>query len=286
MIKLALTDLDDTLIKNGMPHVSEHGAAAIHAMLDEGLHFAPVSGRIPSAMGWMFDHDEALYQCAALSNGQMIYVDGELVHAEEISGDVLNEVAVALRDEGDAALCMYDVLAPDEIASGYFVTDDKQHLERIQGRFRHIPGDAPYLTEPTYIKANIWCDGTRERATEVRDMLRERFRELDFVFPSPTAPLIDIMPAGWDKGTATRFLAELLGYGLDEVATFGDSENDLAMIRAVPNSVAVANAAPEVARVARWHIGSAADDAVADALFDIARAARTGDMPAFMRDER
>ena len=284
MIKLALTDLDDTLIKNGLPHVSERGSAAIHALLDAGLHFAPVSGRIPSAMGWMFDYDEALYSCAALSNGQMIYVDGRLVHAETISGELLEEVARMLTETGDTALCMYDVDAPDENASGYFVSADDAHLDRMAARFRHIKGRAAHLTEPTYIKANIWCAGSRERLERVRDDLRERFCELDFVFPSPTAPLLDISPHGWDKGTATRYLAGELGCDLSEVAVFGDSENDLSMLLAVPNSVAVANASPEVARVAHWHIGPAADDAVADALADIARAAATGSMPSFMRE--
>jgi hydroxymethylpyrimidine pyrophosphatase-like HAD family hydrolase len=58
------------------------------------------------------------------------------------------------------------------------------------------------------------------------------------------------------------------------------------MIEAVPNSVAVSNASPEVARAARWHIGSSADDAVADALFQIAEAAETGELPAFMHEAR
>ena len=106
---------------------------------------------------------------------------------------------------------------------------------------------------------------------------------MDFVFPSTTAPLIDVSPHGWSKGSAVRVLAETLGITLDEVAVFGDSENDLAMIEAVPNSVAVANASEQIARVSRWHIGQSADDAVADALFDIAATARTGTLPTFMQ---
>lgn len=105
---------------------------------------------------------------------------------------------------------------------------------------------------------------------------------MDFVFPSPTAPLIDISPAGWSKGKAVELIARMLGIGLDEVATFGDSENDLSMIKAVPNSVAVSNASAEVALAARWHIGASKDDAVADALFQIAEAARECSMPEFM----
>lgn len=48
------------------------------------------------------------------------------------------------------------------------------------------------------------------------------------------------------------------------------------MIDAVPNSVAVANATEAVTAAARWHIGAAADDAVAGALHQIAACARDG----------
>ena len=286
MIKLALTDLDDTLIKNGMPRASDKALAGIHAMLDAGLHFGPVSGRIPRAMGWMFNDDEACYATAALSNGQMIYLDGELVHVERLDGAELNRVAEILSRIPQAALTVYDVNAPVEDEAGYFVSPDAEHLAGCRECFKHIKGGVSRLVDPTYVKANIWCAGSREHITEVRDMLREEFPSMDFVFPSPTAPLIDISPAGWSKGTAVRFLADELGIGLDEVATFGDSENDLSMIEAVPNAVAVSNATDEVKRAARWHIGSSADDAVADALAQIAKAASTGSMPAFMQDAK
>lgn len=284
MIKLVLTDLDDTFIRNGLPRATDHGLAGIHAMLDAGLHFGPVSGRIPNAMGWMFGHDAPCYATAALSNGQMIYIDGELVHVERLDGGELNRLAEWLSHVDGACLCMYDVEAPEEDDAGFFVSPNREHLARCRRRFAHIRHEISRLDEPTYVKANIWCDGSREHLVEVRDSLREEFPSMDFVFPSPSAPLIDISPTGWSKGTAVRYLADELGLGIEEVATFGDSENDLSMIEAVPNSVAVSNASDEVLKAARWHIGASADDAVADALFQIADAARMGEMPAFMNE--
>lgn len=54
MIKLVLTDMDDTLIPAGHDGASDYAIEGIHAMQAAGLHFGPVSGRQPSAMGWMF----------------------------------------------------------------------------------------------------------------------------------------------------------------------------------------------------------------------------------------
>jgi hypothetical protein len=73
------------------------------------------------------------------------------------------------------------------------------------------------------------------------------------------------------------------GITLDEVAVFGDSENDISMLEVVPHSVVVRNASADALAVANYRIGLSADDAVADALADIADAAATGGMPHFMR---
>ena len=284
MIKLVLTDLDDTLIKNGLPCATDHALAGIHALLDAGVRFGPVSGRIPSDLGWMFNNDAACYATAAPVNGQMIYVDGELRHVEALDGSELNRLAQVLTDIPDACLALYDLETSSEEGSGYFVTSSATHARDCMRLFPHFHRFVPSLDKPTYVKANAWCAGDRDHITAVRDRLHEEFPSMDFVFPSPTAPIIDISPAGWSKGTAVRLLAQELRLSIDEVAVFGDSENDLSMITAVPNSVAVSNASPEVAQAARWHIGASADDAVADALFQIAEATKAGKMPSFMID--
>ena len=54
MIKLVLTDMDDALIPAGHDGASDYAIEGVHAMQAAGLHFGPVSGRQPSAMGWMF----------------------------------------------------------------------------------------------------------------------------------------------------------------------------------------------------------------------------------------
>lgn len=284
MIKLVMTDLDDTLIAHGLPRATDHAIAGVQAMIAAGLHFGPVSGRIPNDMGWMFDHHKECYATGAYCNGQMVYVDGELVHAEPLSGEELNRLAAVLADTGRAILTMFDVWEGDINTAGYFVSPDAAHAERMLSRFGAAKRWVKRLDEPTYLKANIHVEGTREEQEQVRDMLREEFPTMDFVFPSNFAPLLDILPHGWNKGSAVKVIARELGITLDEVATFGDSENDLSMIEAVPNAVAMGNASDLIKRAARWQIGASADDAEADALFDIAAAAKTGSMPSFMRD--
>ena len=58
--------------------------------------------------------------------------------------------------------------------------------------------------------------------------------------------LIDIMPDNTTKGNGIRVLAEKLGIPVSEVAAFGDSMNDEAMLRAAGFSVAMGNAEKEI----------------------------------------
>lgn len=283
MIKLILTDLDDTLIPVGAPCVSERARAAIHALLDRGIHFGPVSGRIPSAMGWMFANDSACYATGAFSNGQILHLDGRQVGVKELPFDALERVEHLLDQHGHAALAIYDVQG-DGRAVLYSGVPEK--IQQDQQIFSESNGQIHQRLDPSahYIKANIHVSGGYEERCALRDHLRDEVPELGFVLPNANAPLIDISPAGWDKGSSVRALAAALGVSLSEVVCFGDSENDLAMIQAVPNGVAVANASDEIKAAARWHIGASKDDAVAAALEDLARATDVGTLPSFMRE--
>ncbi len=285
MIKLALTDLDNTLIPLGAPHASLRAIAAIHAMLDAGLHFGPVSGRVPAAMRWMFGGDEACSRTGAFVNGQLVYVDGQLVHEELLPGEELAEVGTWIGGYEGCALVVYDLDDLTETTDGtaYYMGATAEELARHESTFGRRPRLIERLDRPTYIKSNVRCDMPWHEMIALRDELRERFPAFDFVFPTLYGPFIDILPHGWSKGCAVKVLSEHLGLTLDEVAVFGDSENDISMLEVVPHSVVVRNASADALSVANYRIGLSADDAVADALFALAEAAKTGECPAFLR---
>lgn len=291
VIKLALTDLDDTLIPFGQPCASEASRAAIHAVLDAGLRFGPVTGRLPADMTWMFSDDETCYATGAFANGQVVRVDGEVVREVTISATALTHAQQVLDEFGGGAVCLYDPWQLGQIA---YITAEGERLRKdpppTWGSItRILPAVTDFATgyaaedgQPGYVKANIQTTCPDAERPALMELLRREVPELRFVSPNPKAAVIDIIPIGWDKGCGVRVLADALGLTEDEYVAFGDSENDLAMIDAVPNSVAVANASELIAGRARWHIGACDDAAVDAALLDIAAAAAEGCLPAFM----
>lgn len=284
MIQLALTDLDNTLIPFGWPSASKHAREAIHTAIRSGMHVGPVSGRVPAAMRWMFAGDELCYATGAFINGQIIYVDGKVIREQAIEGELLDEVGRYLRDKEGVALALCDITRVTGISDGAisYVGATAEELRRHASFFGDDYQVLDHVDQPSYIKTNLRCDLPADQVAELQQELRSQFPELSFVLPMNGGQFIDVLPAGWDKGKAVVFLADYLGLSLDEVVVFGDSDNDLAMLESVPNSVTVANAMPEIAARSRWHIGPATDDAVADALLDIVAANGRGELPTFM----
>ena len=75
-----------------------------------------------------------------------------------------------------------------------------------------------------------------------------------------------ISAAGVSKAAALEELCDELGVGAAEVVAFGDYPNDLPMLEWAGHAVAVANAHPDVLRVADEVTASNVDDGVAAVL--------------------
>jgi Cof subfamily protein (haloacid dehalogenase superfamily) len=276
MVKLALSDMDNTLLAYGRPFVSRRAIEAIHRLGSVGVRFAPASGRGIHELRHFFQDDDASVSTALAANGQQVYVDGELVKEVFVDHDAVVRAAESLRGLGDACIIIYG----DGTHPTCAVDLSPAVLDSIRDLFPlgvQAVGEVP---DHPFVKACVAVAGSDEHVAAVGERLRELCPELDFIPPVPN--WFDIVPAGWTKAEGVRILVDYLGLGLDQVVAFGDSDNDLAMLRLVPDSVAVANANEAARAAARFRIGSCEDDAVARALEDIACATERGCVPAFM----
>ena len=131
MIKLVLTDMDDTLIPAGHDGASDYAIEGIHAMQAAGLHFGPVSGRQPSAMGWMFKNRSECFSTGAFCNGQVMFVDGEVVASRAIDNDALMRLADYLEQETDDTFLKVYSLGDDFWGNdAYCVTSNPERVRR------------------------------------------------------------------------------------------------------------------------------------------------------------
>ena len=132
---MALTT--ESLMSVSYTHLAGHDGASdyaiegIHAMQAAGLHFGPVSGRQPSAMGWMFKNRSGCYSTGAFCNGQVMLVDGEVVASRAIDNDALMRLADYLEQETDDTYLKVYSLGDDFWNNdAHCVTSDPERVRR------------------------------------------------------------------------------------------------------------------------------------------------------------
>lgn len=279
MIKLVLSDMDNTLVPLGASFVSERTMEAIHEAMGAGVRFGPATGRDYFELLRFFRMDESCIRTGILSNGKRVRVDGTYVKTVLIPRDALVRIDQALRPEKGMFLVCY----PEDtnlLNPAYGVGTTSEELAVFERRTRFNGAVVDEVPDEPFIAATIACPGPPERMDRCRQIVAEAAPEMRIVSPIPE--WFDIMPQGVSKAAGLDPLLEAMGITADEVAVFGDAENDLEILRKVRYSVAVANATDEVKATANYHIGAADEEGMADALLEVARAARDGDMPRFL----
>ena len=265
-IKLILTDIDGTILPYGKKMVPARTIAAFHAVQAAGIHAGPATGRGYTWVPPFFDNDQACVSTCIATNGSEVFLDGQKIRESHLDVASLREVAAELQGVPGAGLITFDggtpLLCEGSIEDLAKVFPAYASTCRILG---FVPDEAP-------IKANLFFGDLPER--EYEELIVHLHREvpgLDFDIPQPG--FANVMPHGSNKATAIDVLAEALGIGLDQVVVFGDNGNDVSMLSHVPHSVAVANASDEAREAARWHVGHCDDEAVAQAMEELAQGA-------------
>lgn len=114
-------------------------------------------------------------------------------------------------------------------------------------------GELP--SDGAVISAGIFVDTRFNAIDDLRRIAESTCPDL--AFPQPAPFFLDVIERGWTKASALPALLDAMGITPEEVAYFGDSENDLTMLEAIPNSYAVANASPEARGAAVNTLGPA-----------------------------
>ena len=266
-IRLILTDIDGTILPYGQRVVSERTRKAFHAAQAAGIHVGPASGRGFSHVPASFDGDVSCSSTCLATNGMEVYLDGELIHRAYIGWEATEHIARALDGVPHAGLIYFEDGLP------VLVTGDVEDLAQSFPMYARECRRQENVPHHDFDKVNVFVAGGMDHTRVVFDLLVAKVPEIDFNIPMDG--FINTLPRGWSKASGIDVLCEALGIGLDQVVVFGDGGNDVEMLAHVPNSVAVADAAPEAAEAARWHVGRCEDEAVAAAIEVLA----AGDWP-------
>ncbi|WP_057811670.1 Cof-type HAD-IIB family hydrolase [Furfurilactobacillus siliginis] len=250
VIKIIASDLDETLL-NTDGTLGEKNIAAIKEAAAAGVYFVPNSGR-----GYKSFEDNLTALGLAQKEGQYkISFNGAAIL--ENAGDKVIatnglpfELAQGVFDAGrtfDDVSCHVYLL--EKLYIYHQTPTDAAYMKSRQVSFEKLTTpDISFLQDQPIMKV-IFETPDVARQHELADYVMARFGEqVDVTFSS--GRYIEFNRKGVNKGQALLQLAKLLNVAQKETMAVGDNFNDLPMIEAAGIGAAVANAVPEVAKLA------------------------------------
>ena len=272
-IKIIALDLDGTLL-DSEKRLSEVNRAALERAAAKGVLIVPTTGRffgmMPPAV-----RDLPFVRYAITINGAQVY-DRETDTAI-VRDEIPLEMALQVMETLDRYDVIYDcyrqnwgwmTAALQEKAADY--ATNEHYLKMVREFRKPVPELKQHLRETAAdgdVQKIMLFAPNRERSAAI-DCLRKLSDELAARFPvikvtSSTWNNIELNIKTAHKGNALKRFAEHLGFGLGNCMAFGDGMNDFTMVEAAGLGVAMANAEPEVKRVAKWIAPSNDEDGVA-----------------------
>ena len=233
-IELIAMDMDGTLLVHDNV-IPEENVAALRQAHEAGIHLALCSGRIPDDMGF-FAKDMGLPMHILALNGTCLMDRplGSILHSDTIPPQSARAILTRLH----ALPVAYSLFSGHEIVTSLpHVTDDElriiigKNVTRPSGRtVIHRGGEGEEaLADRGINKLMVFTEGDGAPLQALKAGLERDMPEVEV--SSSWVNNIEINPAGCNKGTALRALADNLGIPMGRVMALGDNDNDVPMLR-------------------------------------------------------
>ncbi len=253
-IRLIATDLDGTLLRDDKT-TSARTIAALQRVREAGIALVLVTGRPPRRLKSVARELDVTGH-AICCNGALIYdlAADTIVEHTTLAADVARQLVVALR-EAAPGVCF-------AIERGLIFGHEPAYttISQITEDEPSLSADAHALCAEAVTKLIV-----RHPELPLDDLLRIS-RSVAGERAAVTysgAPFVEIAAAGITKASALAGLCDRLGIASSAVIAFGDMPNDLPMLTWAGQSVAVANAHPDVLAAVDEVTAANEDDGVA-----------------------
>jgi hypothetical protein len=238
---LVFLDLDGTMLDNGKP---AKGIVQTIADLKKNGHTPVIAtGRTPHLL---YGVEQALSISDYIAaNGNYIYYQGRVVFERYIPKDVVARM-LKRSDELQADLVLEGV-------EGYVAwRRDTELVDRFSDTydFEHPKLDRSYPEHHEILAFIVFADHDAK-------ILQAEFPELTFNRTNRFG--YDVNLTGNLKADGVNRLVNYLGYPAEHVYAIGDGLNDVSMLKAVKNGIAMGNGCPE-AKAAAVHVTTAVGD--------------------------
>lgn len=257
-IRFVISDIDGTLVRDDKS-LSSGNVAAIRRLMATGIPFGLISARPPSGILPIVELLDLAGPFGAFNGGTIFDRDGTVITAHRIEPDLAHRLYTLF-----SQMCATRWL----FADGVWLTNavDQSHTPRevlaaaIEPIITEDVGDR--LDRADKLVAVSDDDALLTRIeVEARRIVGNRA-----TIARSQPYYLDVTALAANKGDGIAAMAQAVGVPLDQLAVFGDQNNDLPMFARAGFSVAMGQASIKVTQAASDVAASNEDDGVADAI--------------------
>ncbi len=254
-------DIDNTLLSHRTFTVPKSAETALWEAKRNGHFLFLASGRNISGMKEYYDPD--LFDGMVSSSGGLGMFHGEVIYSHPMDlADIVRIIFLA-REYG-TGLFMQAKDSNWMNPPGYarmlrYLKNDEEALNK-----RGIQMIQEYRGEPV-LKMDLFFTES-SRADRILDVLPEGVEKCVTLSEIPEQAGCEVTRKGITKGTGVREMMEYLGKDIRDSYGFGDSENDLAMLKECGTGIAMGNAMELVRREADYVTADIEEDGIYQAM--------------------
>ncbi len=237
MVKLIVSDIDGTLVKDGADNINKELFPVIEELKKKGILFAAASGRQYPSIRRLFGpvQDNVVF---IAENGAYVVCRGTEM-AEVPMKRVYVEQIVA-----DMRRCTDCILTASGKEATYIESRDEEFVDLLVNGYHNTIEivDDVLAADATIIKLALYC---KEGIAKAAEALMPKWSDKVKVVIAG-AQWLDFMDFSVDKGSALAKIQQITGIKKEETICFGDNSNDIGMFHQAGKSFAVGSAREEV----------------------------------------
>lgn len=257
MVKLIAIDLDGTLLRNDQQYDQERFRNVAERLYNKGIIVAIATGNSFLQSLHYIDDETIPNLYFVTDNGNTIGKAHELFHVNSLDREVAEKVINDISKIKD----FYTQVNTDK--GLYLFKSEDSIFEEFAKVFNNLVEIESFDDIPKDDEIILAALATIKRKSDVYDVsvkLQEKYPELHISQSGPE--WIDIFSKDGGKHIGLKYLQDKYNISVDETMTFGDSNNDLSMMKLAKYSVAMKEASDRLLKIAKYQIGSNDDGAV------------------------
>lgn len=264
-VKLIVTDMDESFLRANKTYDKEKATEVFSKLAEQEIVFAIASGNFAPLLENYFEADVLDQIYLAGDDGNVLKDANEVLRTRPLEREDVKAIYQFFENKKGYYPIFSDGLKA--YVKGPLTEAADEQISLYYLDYNLIDSYAEIPIERDIVKIEMLCDHSFDEMKQVMEEIEETFPGVASVTSGDE--WLDVYHKDGGKGQAVKFLQEKHHISKEETMCFGDSLNDLSMMKVARYSMAMENADDELKAQCDYEIGNNEDQSVLAVLEEV-----------------